>query len=183
MQEYDLVIVGGGPAGLTAGLYASRAKLKAVLIEKKRLEPASQHGMDRGLPRLRTNKGCGAGAADGEPGAKAGLQIEYDGSSASSAMASISWSSWRAERKSSPKLLSSPLVASPENWAFQARMSSWDEASYCAICDGAFYQDQEIAVVGGSDSAIEEALPHPVRQQGPYHPQEVGFPRTIGPDG
>ena len=157
---YDVVIVGGGPAGLTAGLYAQRSKLNAVLIEK--MAPGGQvlstHWVDNypGFPegiagfdlsdRMRqqaerfklpivSDEITGFGL-EGDDKVIQGVERSYR----SRAVIIASGAIWK-------KL----GVPGEERLAGRG-------VSYCATCDGPFYQDLEVAVVGGGDSAVQEAV-------------------------
>ncbi|MGI5837514.1 MAG: thioredoxin-disulfide reductase [Chloroflexota bacterium] len=160
MQEYDLVIVGGGPAGLTAGLYASRAKLKAVLIEKKRLggQLLNTEWIED-YPGFERIRGVELAQRMENQVRKLGLQIEYDGVKCVKRHGIHKL----VQLESGKEILAKAVIVTAGGEPRKLGVPGEDEfmgrgVSYCAICDGAFYQDQEIAVVGGGDSAIEEAL-------------------------
>lgn len=160
MEEYDLVIVGGGPAGLTAGLYASRAKLKAVLIEKKGLGgQLLKTEWIEDYPGFDRIKGAELAQRMENQVRKLGLQIETD---------VVQCVKRRGIHKlvqmeSGKEYLAKAVIVTAGGEPRKLDVPGEEEftgrgVSYCAICDGAFFQDQEIAVVGGGDSAIEEAL-------------------------
>lgn len=161
-NEYDLVVLGAGPAGLTAGMYASRDKLKTLIIEKQ--FPGGQVAITEfvenypGIPE-------GLMGADltekfYEHAAKFGVQIrnaecekiEVDGDYKliyiKNREIPIRAKAVIAAFGSKPK----PLDVPGEN-KFYGR-----GISFCATCDGSFYKDREIAVIGGGDSAVEEGL-------------------------
>lgn len=155
----DLIIVGGGPAGLAAGMYASRARVRVRLFEKG--VPGGQIN-DTSTVENYPGVGLVSGAelaSKMESQAKSfGLEVAY---------ANIS----RVSRTSDGFLLStdsgdehecSALIlatgASPVKLGIPGEEDlAGMGVSYCAVCDGPFYQDQEVAVVGGGDSAVEEA--------------------------
>ncbi|MEW5723268.1 MAG: thioredoxin-disulfide reductase [Thermodesulfobacteriota bacterium] len=161
MEEIlDLVIIGGGPAGLTAGLYAARARLKARMIEK--LSPGGQilttdwvdnyPGFPEGVSgfelvdRMRrqaerfglevASKEVTALAREGEL-----FRVGLAGGSVSARTVILATGS-------QPVKLGIPgeiqLIGKG--------------VSYCATCDGPFYREAVVAVVGGGDTAVEEAL-------------------------
>ncbi|MCR4441407.1 MAG: thioredoxin-disulfide reductase [Peptococcaceae bacterium] len=158
---YDLVIVGGGPAGLTSGLYASRGGLKALLLERMGTggQAAMTHLIENypGFP-----KGIGgAELADlmTEQAKKFGLELEY------------------AEVTGIDKTVDYFLVKTAGNAAYPAKaviiaagarpkklgVPGEDKlagagVSYCATCDGAFFKDRDVVVVGGGNTALEDAL-------------------------
>ncbi len=160
MEEYDVVIVGGGPAGLTAGLYASRAKLKALLIEKK--WPGGQlMNTERveDYPGFESISGPELAQRMERQVRKLGLQIELD---------EVRCVKPKGERKlveaeSGKQYLAKAVIVTAGGEPRKMGVPGEEEfagrgVSYCAICDGAFFQDHAIAVVGGGDAAVEEAV-------------------------
>ena len=159
MESYDLVIIGAGPAGLTAGLYAGRSRLRTVVIES--MMPGGQaattdvlenypgtgsvSGAELAQRMLEQMKEFGAELTQKEV---TGVTREGDGfavaagSESYQARAVIVASGTRYRK-----------LGVPGEAEFVGR-----GVSYCATCDGPFYKDQEIAVVGGGDSALQEAL-------------------------
>ncbi len=160
MEEYDIVIVGGGPAGLTAGLYASRAKLKTLIIESK--WPGGQllnTELIEDYPGFERITGAELAERMEQQVRKLGVQIELDvvecikPDGAHKTIQTESGKNYQAKAVivtagGVPRKLGVP---GEEELAGRG-------VSYCAICDGAFFQEQIIAVVGGGDSAVEEGL-------------------------
>ena len=159
MEEYDVVIVGGGPAGLTAGLYASRAKLKALLIEKK--WPGGQllnTEKVEDYPGFESISGAELARRMEQQVRRLGLQIELDG---------VLCVKPRNDRKlveteSGKEYLAKAVIVTAGGEPRKLNVPGEEQfagkgVSYCAICDGTFFQDQEIAVAGGGDAAVEEA--------------------------
>lgn len=160
LEEYDVVIVGGGPGGLTAGIYTSRAKLKTLLIERK--WPGGQllnTDLIEDYPGFESITGRELAERMENQARKLGVQIEMDSvlcvrpDKHSKVVQTESGKEYRAKAVivtagGEPRRLGIP---GEEEFAGRG-------ASYCAICDGAFFQDQTIAVVGGGDSAVEEAM-------------------------
>ena len=160
MKKHDVVIIGAGPAGLTAALYCSRAGLSTVVIEK--VAPGGQAattaqvdnypGFPGGImgPELTQRmeeqaRSFGAEflmAGTESIQGKAGAFIVTAGDERLTAKAVILASGAR-ER---------PLGV-PGEREFRGR-----GVSYCATCDAAFFRDQAVAVVGGGDAAVEEAV-------------------------
>ncbi len=156
----DLIIIGGGPAGLTAGLYAARARLEAVLLE--RLIPGGQILTTDWVENY-------PGFPDGISGfelvdrmkkqaEKFGLPIEAQ------EVLALQLSSERKvvvtdKGEIEAKALILTCGATPAKLGIEGEdLLTGKGVSYCATCDGPFYRDQEVAVVGGGDTAVEEAL-------------------------
>ena len=156
----DLIIIGAGPAGLSAGLYAARARLKTLVLE--RLSPGGQVLMTDWVENY-------PGFPDGISGfelvdkmrrqaEKFGLVIESQ---------EVNHLELSPERKivSTEKGTFETRALILASGATPKRLGVEGEApltgkgiSYCATCDGPFYRDQEVALVGGGDTAVEEAI-------------------------
>jgi len=155
---YDVIIVGAGPAGLAAGLYAGRMELKAVAIE--RMAPGGQllNTLDvEDYPGFEHTTGQELSQLMEKHARKFGLEIEYDSvreiykDRDEVVVATELGNEYRAPAVivtagGQPKKLDIP---GEEEFAGRG-------VSYCAICDGAFFKEMEVAVVGGGDSAVEE---------------------------
>lgn len=163
-QVYDLVIVGGGPAGFTAGLYGARAGLRTLLMEgastvsqitvTDMIEnypgiPEGINGFDL-IERFRKQAlQFGAEAVSGDAGSI--VKARWGG---------IEGWEVRAGEKSFDAL--AVIVATGAHWrrlgvageeAFIGR-----GVSFCATCDGPFFRDREVVVVGGGNTAVQEAI-------------------------
>ena len=161
---YDVVIIGAGPAGLTAAIYASRARLRTLLIESAAIagqavtasDIENYPGFPEGLKGLelidRFKKQAEKFGAkfktenvksikESESGGKKTYRIELDGESVVSLSVIIA-------AGASPRKL-----GIPGEEKFRGK-----GISYCAVCDAAFFKDKDIIVAGGGDTAVEEAL-------------------------
>lgn len=159
MSEYDVVIIGGGPAGLTAGLYASRGGLKSLLVERGAFGGQminarvveNYPGFPNGIA------GIELGSLMQEHASKYGLQtlfaevsqlmpgprhriVTTEGTVEARAIVVAAGSQYRQ-------------LNVPGERQFTGR-----GVSYCAACDGFFFRDQDVAVVGGGDTAVSDAL-------------------------
>ncbi|HEX9015078.1 MAG TPA: thioredoxin-disulfide reductase [Chloroflexota bacterium] len=160
MEEYDVIIVGGGPAGLTAGLYTSRAKLKTLMIEGK--WPGGQlrnTELIEDYPGFESITGRELADRMEQQVKKLGMQIELD------MVECIKPAGARknVRTESGKEYLAKAVIVTSGGVPRKLGVPGEEElagrgVSYCAICDGAFFQDQDIIVVGGGDSAVEEAL-------------------------
>jgi thioredoxin reductase (NADPH) len=158
---YDTIIIGGGPAGLTAALYCGRARLKTLLLEK-----ATTGGQAATTDVIENYPGFPEGINGYELTLKMRQQAEEFGTEIREIKPVNS-----LETDGDVKLVitddetlrtKSLIIASgveartlgvPGEEEFRGR-----GVSYCATCDGAFYRDKSVAVIGGGNAAVEEAV-------------------------
>ena len=159
MSDYDVIIVGGGPAGLAAGLYTARMDLKAVLLDRGPLGGQLLNTeLVEDYPGFDSILGADLATKMGEHARKFGLEvrdfepvkeIDTDGEA-------------RVVRlESGEELRTRALIMAagglPRYLEVPGEKEYWGRGvSYCAVCDGAFFKGQELAVVGGGDAAVEE---------------------------
>lgn len=157
---YDLIIIGAGPAGLSAAIYAQRAKLNTIVVEKEGCggQMSQTYEVDNypGLPGI---SGMELASKMRMHAEKLGVNIVYE------------------EIKSINKVDDYYLVHLMTGGVYEAKgiviasgathaklgVKGEEEfagrgVSYCATCDGAFFLDRDVAVVGGGDVAIEDAI-------------------------
>ncbi len=155
-----MIIVGGGPAGLSAGLYASRARLSTLLIEK-----GIFGGQIVNTERVENYPGFPDGVSGFELGQLMYQQAEkYGLETVAAEVTGLEVS----ERGKVLKTTEGEYIARAVIIAGGAeynRLGVPGEegfigkgVSYCATCDGTFFKEQEVAVIGGGDSAVEEAI-------------------------
>jgi thioredoxin reductase (NADPH) len=161
MDDYHVIIIGGGAAGLTAGLYASRAHLKTVLLES--MIPSGQAYM---AERIENYPGFPDGIAGRElierftrQASRFGLEIQQFTAVDKVEVAGKKKVVHAGEKRFSASAI---IIATGARW-HKLGIPGEEEfigkgISYCATCDGAFFKDQEVAVVGGGDTALEDAL-------------------------
>lgn len=158
---YDLVILGGGPAGITAAIYASRARLNTIWIDKN-FVPGGQitatYEVDNypGMPGI---SGMDLGEAFGEHARKLGLEPKRE---KILSLENISGDIKTIHTKKNEYQARTIILA------FGAEHRKLDipgeddlgglGVSYCATCDGAFYKDRTAVVVGGGNAAAEDAV-------------------------
>ena len=158
-RQYDVAIIGGGAAGMTAALYASRAGMRTVVLE--RLMPGGQVINAEKIENL-------PGFPEGISGPDFAMSIQDQATryGAEVELTEVSQmrrdeSSWRLACYGEEIEARSVIVAGGSTLR---RLGVPGEerlhgagVSYCATCDGAFFADQVVAVVGGGDSALDEA--------------------------
>jgi thioredoxin reductase (NADPH) len=157
---YDIIIIGGGPAGLTAGLYNARARLNVLLLE--RLAPGGQVITTDWVENY-------PGFPDGVSGVelmdRMKTQAErFDLKIRNDEVVKLELSEKRkvVVTSSGPMASNAIILACGASWK-KMGVEGEDRLmgkgiSFCATCDGPFYRDQEVAVVGGGDTAVEEAV-------------------------
>ncbi len=157
---YDTIIVGGGPAGLAAGLYAVRAGLSAVLLERELIG-----GQASTTDRLENYPGFPGGIGGPElmmqferQATELGLQIRYERTDSLSLDGPVKRAATNAGAYEARTVILA-MGASRRPLGIENEQQLLGRGiSYCATCDGAFYIDKRVAVVGGGDSAAEDAL-------------------------
>lgn len=158
--DYQLIILGGGPAGLTAGLYAARDRLEVLLLEKGAMGGQvlvtdwidNYPGFPEGLSGSDLAEKMAAQAARFELETKIGNVVKVE----------LSETVKRLTLESGEEITSQALIictgARPNKLSVPGEEELTGRGvSYCATCDGPFFRDQDIIVVGGGDTAIQEA--------------------------
>jgi thioredoxin reductase (NADPH) len=159
-QDYDVVIVGGGPAGMTAGMYAGRAMLKTVMLEK--MIPGGQlnntHRIEN-YPGYESISGAELAMKFADHAKAHGCEIRQE------AVEEVKCCEGNFKHVKTDRGLyrAKVVIMAPggENRKLGVpgeREFAGAGVSYCAICDGAFFRDEVIAVVGGGDAAVEEGM-------------------------
>lgn len=159
-REYDVFIIGGGPAGLTAGIYTARARLRSLLIEK---------AVTGGLI-------VNAGLVENYPGFPQGISgLELTDSMNQQAvkfgmetlLAEVTGLELKGEQKivktTEGDIVAKAVIIASGSGRVKLDVPGEEEftgrgVAYCAICDAYFYRDLPVAVVGGGNAAINEAL-------------------------
>jgi len=159
MSKYEVIIIGGGPAGLTAGLYTSRAGLKSLLIERGifggQIVNARQVDNYPGFPE--GISGFELASLMHEQAIKYGL--ETINATVTAIKPASDYSVITAESNFEAEAV---IIAAGSEYR-KLEVPGEEEllgrgVSYCATCDGFLFRDQDVAVVGGGDTAITDAL-------------------------
>ncbi|MGO3018289.1 MAG: thioredoxin-disulfide reductase [Anaerococcus sp.] len=156
---YDLIIIGGGPAGLTAGLYAGRAKLKTLIIEKEIAggQISSTNAVDNYPASVPNASGMDLSERMLEQ-AEAYCDIVYDEVTDLNLEGKVKTIKTTSKEYQGKTVIIS-TGASPRKLNVKGEKEyAGISVSYCATCDGPFYQGLDIYVVGGGEAALEEAL-------------------------
>jgi thioredoxin reductase (NADPH) len=159
VNEYDIIIVGGGPAGLAAALYTARMDLKTVVLDRGPLGGQLLNTeLVEDYPGFESVLGADLATKMGDHARKFGVEIrdfepvkeiDVEGTT-------------KVVRLESGEELRAPAVIMaagglPRYLKVPGEKEYWGRGvSYCAVCDGAFFKGQELAVVGGGDAAVEE---------------------------
>lgn len=158
---FDVIIIGGGPAGLTAGLYTSRARLRSLLIE--RAFPGGQvmttewienyPGFEEGISGVELSQKMERQAK------KFGLEIIQGSVARLSLYDKIKKIELDEGQAYEAKALIVATGANPRPLKVEGEDRYRGKGvSYCATCDGAFFKGKKIAVIGGGNSALQEAI-------------------------
>ena len=157
---YDVIIIGGGPAGLSAGIYAGRGLLKTLIIEK------SKHGGQAAITNEIDNY-PGADLEETGPSLIAKMVKQAERFNVEFVSDDITDIKLDGDIKSltggkatySAKTIIIATGAFPRILGCKGeRELTGKGVSYCATCDAAFFEELEVYVVGGGDSAVQEAL-------------------------
>jgi len=157
----DLLILGGGPAGLTAGMYAARARIPVLLIERgiSGGQMAATEMVENYPGFSEPILGADLAREMEAQGRRFGLEIaQEDVTRVRSSDGGFSVTTDSGREYSSPAMILA-CGASPVKMGIPGELDMAGKGvSYCAVCDGPFFRDLEVAVIGGGDSAVEEAV-------------------------
>ena len=160
-KVYDVIVLGGGPAGLTAGLYAGRSRLSTLVIEK---------GQDGGQIAITDEiENYPGQMVEGESGpsliARMTEQVKKFGAERCTDMIkSVEINGdikklvgVKGEYEAKTLIIATGAFPKPIGCENEGKFTG-KGISFCATCDAAFFEDMEVYVVGGGDSAVEEAM-------------------------
>ena len=164
VKEYEVIIIGGGPAGYSAGIYTTRGMLKTLLIESYTvLSQLALTDLIENYPGFHE----GIGGYDllsnfKKQGQKFGLEV-VDGIVEEIKHDNTDGKSFIVITKDKKSYKTKSLILASGAKTRKLGIPGEKEfagkgVSYCAVCDGAFYKNRHVAVVGGGDTALQEAL-------------------------
>ena len=157
---YDIIIIGAGPSGLSAGIYASRLGKKTLILEK--LNPGGQITISSEIENYpgvcEVKSGLEFMACWSEQAKKFGCEIKSE----EAVKLSMENEKWKIITHKNEYISKAVIVATgstPKKAEFEGEEEFMGKGvSYCAVCDGPFYKGKNVAVIGGGDTALEEAL-------------------------
>jgi len=159
-MNYDIIIIGGGPAGLSAGIYASRLGSKTLIIEK--LTPGGQITLSSEIENYpgvcEVKSGLEFMACWPDQAKKFGCEIKSE-EAKELKIENEKWIVKTDKNEYSAKAVIVATGSTPKKAGFEGEVEYTGRGvSYCAVCDGFFYKEKKVAVIGGGDTALEEAL-------------------------
>jgi len=158
-REYDIVIIGGGPAGLAAGLYAARGMHSTLLLEKGVIGgQISLTELVENYPGVPTVNGFDLAQTMLKQSETHGMETEYTNALG----LEKTGRKWLIRTESGDMLAKAVIVTSGADYdrlgvPGEERLTG-KGVSHCATCDAAFFKEQDVAVVGGGDAAMDEGL-------------------------
>ena len=156
---YDLIIIGGGPAGLTAGIYAQRARLKTLLLEKEMVGgQIAVSDVIENYPGFPSISGAELMEKFEQQARGLGLEIKL-----TDVIAVQKKGEEKIVKTSDGDLITRTVIvatgAKPRRLGIPGEKELTGKGvSYCATCDGPFFKGQKVLVVGGGDTAVKEAV-------------------------
>ena len=157
---YDTIIIGAGPAGLSAGIYARRGGLKTVIIEKQSVGGQAQTAADiRNYPGIPSTSGFDLCYAMMNQCTTFGADFVFDTISQINLVGEIK----KVTLASGVEIEGKTVIIASGASARKLGVENENEfigkgVSYCATCDGAFFKGKTVAVIGGGNTAAEDAL-------------------------
>ena len=157
-EVYDLIIVGGGPCGLSAGVYAGRSGMKTLMLEEYACGGQILNTYEiKNYPGFENVSGPDLAQKMQAQAATLGVEIKFE-----KAVDFDFSNDVKVVKTSKNQYLSKTVILSLGAGPRKLGLEREDEltgrgVSYCAICDGGFFKNKVVAVVGGGNSALEDA--------------------------
>ena len=156
---YDVVIVGAGPAGMTAAVYASRANLKTVMLERG--VPGGQMANTEDVenfPGFDFITGPELSSKMFEHAQKFGAEYKYGDRQTVEDHGNYKLLKTSSEEFKTKTVIIATGAEYKKIGVPGEELLTGRGVSYCAVCDGAFFKERELVVIGGGDSAVEEGV-------------------------
>lgn len=160
MKKYDVVVIGAGPGGMTAALYAARANLSVAMLDRGVYGGQMNNTDDiENYPGFTSIKGPELSEKMYQSAINSGVEFVYGD------VQQITLDSEQVKhiKTDSDELIANAVIIATGATHRKLGVPGEDKfagkgISYCAVCDGAFFRNKDVAVVGGGDSAISEGL-------------------------
>ncbi|MCB5827452.1 thioredoxin-disulfide reductase [Weissella cibaria] len=160
MSKYDVVVIGAGPGGMTAALYAARANLNVAMLDRGIYGGQMNNTDDiENYPGFTTIKGPELGEKMYQGTVKAGVNFVYGDVQ----NVTVDDQQMKHIQTDSDELVASAVIIATGSNNRKLGVPGEEKfsgkgVSYCAVCDGSFFKGKNVTVVGGGDSAISEGL-------------------------
>lgn len=160
MRKYDVVVIGSGPGGMTAALYAARANLNVAMLDRGIYGGQMNNTDDiENYPGFTTIKGPELGEKMYQGTVKAGVNFVYGDVQ----NVTVDDQQMKHIQTDSDELVASAVIIATGSNNRKLGVPGEEKfsgkgVSYCAVCDGSFFKGKNVTVVGGGDSAISEGL-------------------------
>lgn len=155
---YDVIIIGSGPAGLTAGLYAVRREMKVMVIGKELGGQLVWAGEIENYPGFENIGAFELISKMNNQASKAGVEIKSDEVKKIEVSPNGSFVLYTNKDRFEAKTVIVAMGLSPRRLAVDGELElSGKGVSYCANCDGPFFKNKDVVVVGGGNSALDAA--------------------------
>ena len=159
-KEYDVIVIGAGPGGMTAALYASRANLKVLMLDRGIYGGQMNNTAEvENYPGYKSILGPDLAEKMYESTIQFGAEYAYGNVESVELVAD----NLKLVKTDSDEYQAPVVIIATGSQHRKLGVPGEEEyggrgVSYCAVCDGAFFRDKKVAVVGGGDSAIEEGI-------------------------
>ena len=160
MSKYDVVVIGAGPGGMTAALYAARANLNVAMLDRGIYGGQMNNTDDiENYPGFTTIKGPELGEKMYQGSVKAGVNFVYGDVQ----NVTVDDQQMKHIQTDSDELVASAVIIATGSNNRKLGVPGEEKfsgkgVSYCAVCDGSFFKGKNVTVIGGGDSAISEGL-------------------------